>query len=53
MKSAATKVADDVGISFGSCKAIFKDVLGMKSTATKIVPKLLHFEQKHRRMDIA
>jgi AraC-like DNA-binding protein len=24
------EVADDVGISFGSCQAIFSDVLGMK-----------------------
>ena len=28
----------DVGISFGSCQAIFKDVLGIKRGATKIVP---------------
>ena len=38
-------VADDVGILFGSCQAIFKDVIGMKCTAAKIVPKLLNFEQ--------
>lgn len=47
------EVADDVGISFGSCQAIFTDVLGMKRAAAKIVPKLLNFEQKQRRMDIA
>ena len=34
------EVADDVGISFGSCQAIFMDVLDMKRTATEIVPKL-------------
>ena len=47
------EVADDVGISFGSCQAIFQDVLGMKREAAKVVPKLLYFEQKQRRMDIA
>ena len=46
-------VDDDVGITFGSYQAIFKDVLGMKRAAAKIVPKLLNFEQKHHRMDIA
>ena len=47
------KVADDVGISLGPCQAIFTDVLGMKRAAARIVPKLLSFEQKQRRMDIA
>ena len=47
------EVADDVGILFGSCQAIFMDVLGMKCAAAKIVSKLLNFEQKQRRMDIA
>ena len=40
------EVADDVRISFGSCQAIFTDVLGMKRAAVKIVPKLLNFDQK-------
>ena len=40
------EVADDVGISLGSCQTIFTDVLGMKHKAAKIVPKLLNFEQK-------
>ena len=44
---------DDVGISFGSRQKIFTDVLGMKHAAAKIVPKLLNFEQKQCRMDIA
>ena len=35
------EVADDVGISFGSCQAIF----------TNIIPKLLNLEQKQRRID--
>ena len=47
------KVADDVGISFGSCQTIFTDILDMKHAAVKIVPKLLHFVQKQRHMDIA
>ena len=47
------EVADNVGISFDSCQAIFKDILGMKRAAVKIVPKLLNFEQKQRRMNIA
>ena len=47
------EVADDVGISFGSCQLIFTDVLGMKQAAAKIVLKLLNFEQKQHRMDIA
>ena len=32
------EVADEIGISFGSCQAIFTDVLGMKRVAAKIVP---------------
>ena len=31
----------------------FAGVLGIKSAAAKIVPKLINFEQKQRRMDIA
>ena len=46
------EVADDVGISFGSCQANFTDVLGMKPAAAKIVPKLQNFEQNQHRMDI-
>ena len=38
------EVADDVGTSFGSWKAIFTDVLGMNRSAAKIV-------QKQRSMD--
>ena len=47
------EVANDVGISFGSCQVVFRDVLGIKSTAAKIVSKLLNFEQTQRRMDSA
>ena len=38
-----TEVADDIGISFGSCQAIVMVVLGMKLAAAKIVAKLLDF----------
>ena len=47
------EVADDVGISFGSCQAIITDVLNMKRATAKIVPKLLNFEQKQLCMAIA
>ena len=42
-----------VAISFGSCQAIFTDVLGMKRAAAKIVKKLLNFKQKKRCRDLA
>ena len=32
------EVAEDIGISFGSCQAIFTDVLGMIHAPAKIVP---------------
>ena len=47
------EVADDVGIWFGSCQAIFKDVSGMKRAAPRIVLKLQNFAQKQFLMDIA
>ena len=47
------KFADDVGISIGSCLEIFSNVLGMKRVAAKFLPKLLNFEQKQRRMEVA
>ena len=47
------ETSDDVVILFGSCQAIFMDVLAMKCAAVKIVPKLLNFELKQRLMDIA
>ena len=45
------EVANNVSTSFGTCQAIFKEVLGMKQAAAKIVPKLLNFEQNQCRMD--
>ena len=47
------EVADDVGISIGSCQEIFSNVLGIKRVAAKFVAKLLNFEQKQRRMEVA
>ncbi|XP_025271347.1 protein GVQW3 [Camponotus floridanus] len=47
------EVAEDVGILVGSCHAIFLGVLGMQRVAAKFVPKLLNFDQKQRRVDIA
>ena len=52
LRIAIREDAHDVGILFGSCQAIFVNVLGMKRAAAKIVPKLLNFEQKQRRMNI-
>ena len=37
------EVAKDVGISVGSCHAIFPDILGLKRVAAKLVPQ---FSQK-------
>ena len=50
---AIKEVADDIGISCGSCQEVFTDVLGMGRAAAKIVPVLLNFEQKQRCMDVA
>ena len=47
------EVAEDVGISVGSCHAIFSDILGLERVAAKFVSKLLNFDQKTRRMTIA
>ena len=47
------EVVEDVGISVGSCHAIFPDILGLKRVAAKFVPKLLNFDQNTRRMTIA
>ena len=39
---AIREVADDVGISIGSCHEILSNSLGMKRVAAKFVPKLLY-----------
>ena len=43
-RSTIREVAEDVGISVGSCHAIFSDILGLKRVAAKSVPKLLNFD---------
>ena len=47
------EVADDFGISIGSSHEIFSNVLGMKRRTATFVPKLLNFEQKQRRIEVA
>ena len=46
------EVTHDTGISFGSCQAIFTDILCIKRASPKIIKKLLNIVQKQRRMDI-
>ena len=38
------EVADDVSISFGSCQAIFTEILSIILAAAKVVSKLLNFQ---------
>ncbi|XP_068620627.1 histone-lysine N-methyltransferase SETMAR-like [Battus philenor] len=45
--------AEDLNISIGTCYSILSDNLGMRRFAAKIVPKLLNFDQKQHRMNIA
>ncbi|UYV61688.1 hypothetical protein LAZ67_1005921 [Cordylochernes scorpioides] len=47
------EVAEDLNISIGSCHSIFINDLGMRRVAAKFVPKLLNFNQKQHRMNIA
>jgi len=47
------EIADDLNISFGSCQSILTDVLGMTRVSAKFVPKLLNFDQKQHRINIA
>lgn len=37
------EVAEEIGIAYGSCEAIFKNIFDMKRVAAKFVPKLLNF----------
>ena len=43
------EVAEDVGISIGSCHAIFLDISGLQRVAAKFIPKLLNFDKKKTR----
>ncbi|XP_011859020.1 PREDICTED: putative uncharacterized protein FLJ37770 [Vollenhovia emeryi] len=47
------EVAEDLNISIGSCHSIFTNDLGMRRIAAKFVPKLLTFDQKQHRINIA
>ncbi|XP_011860288.1 PREDICTED: putative uncharacterized protein FLJ37770 [Vollenhovia emeryi] len=47
------EVAEDLNISIGSCHSIFTNDLGMRRVAAKFVPKLLTFDQKQNRINIA
>ena len=45
-KDGRDKVADDVGISFGSCQAIFTDVLGHETCGSEDCSKIAKFCSK-------
>ncbi|UYV75070.1 hypothetical protein LAZ67_12002351 [Cordylochernes scorpioides] len=47
------EVSEDLNISIGSCHSIFINDLGMRRVAAKFVPKLLNYDQKQHRMNIA
>lgn len=47
------EVAEDLDISIGSCHSIITNDLGMRRVAAKFVPKLLNFDQKQHRINIA
>ncbi|XP_029167437.1 protein GVQW3-like [Nylanderia fulva] len=47
------EVAENLNISIGSCHSIFTNDLGMTRVAAKFVPKLLNFDQKQHRINIA
>ena len=47
------EVAEDLNISIGSCHSIFTNDLDMRRAAAKFVPKLLNFDQKQHRINIA
>ena len=45
------EVAEDLSISIGSFHSIFTNDLGITRVASKLVPKLLNFDQKHWTLD--
>ena len=47
------EVAEDLNISIGLCHSIITNSLGMRRVAAKFIPKLLNFEQKQHRINIA
>ncbi|KAL4083381.1 hypothetical protein QTP88_028705 [Uroleucon formosanum] len=46
------EVANEVGISIGTCHSILSDELGMKRVSAKLVPKLLTEEQIEHRIEV-
>ena len=52
-KTTIREGADKFGIQFSFSQAIFRHVLDMKRASAKIIPKLLNYEQKQYRIDIA
>ena len=47
------EVAEDLNISIGLCHSIITNSLGMRRVGAKFIPKLLNFEQKQHRINIA
>ena len=47
------EVADEVGISIGSCHQIFTEKLQMRRVCAKFVPRLLSDDQKENRVEIS
>lgn len=47
------EIVEEIGIFYGTCEAIFADVLNMKRVTAKFVLKLLNFQQKQHRVTIA
>jgi len=47
------EIADDCGISVGSCDAILTEDLHMKRVCAKFVPRLLTDDQREQRQKIA
>ena len=47
------EIAEDVGISFGSCQAILTEKLNMHRVAAKFVPCVLTEDQKANRVNIS
>ena len=45
-------LTDMVGISEGSVKTILKDHLGLRKVKSRLVPKMLNFLEKQRRIDV-
>ena len=47
------EIAEDVGISFGSCQAILTEKLSMYCVAAKFVPRVLTKDQKANHVNIS